>query len=158
MSLAAPFDHAQIAMRIPHAGSMCLLAHCEHWDEREIVCSATSHRDPGNPLRSDSGLLAPAAIEYAAQAMALHGALVAPPGHPPAPGYLASVRGVRLLRPRLDDAPTPLQVRAERLAGDVTQILYRFSVSDGAGELLAEGRATVVLNTPLDLDAAKPAA
>jgi predicted hotdog family 3-hydroxylacyl-ACP dehydratase len=150
--------HAQIAARIPHSGSMCLLDRCEAWTEREILCTATSHADAANPLRSASGLLAPAAIEYAAQAMALHGALVAPAEQPPAPGYLASVRAVRLARPRLDDAASPLQVRAERLAGDATQMLYRFSVSDAHGALVADGRATVVLNTPLALPAPPPEA
>jgi predicted hotdog family 3-hydroxylacyl-ACP dehydratase len=35
------------------------------------------------------------AIEYAAQAMALHGALNAKPGVQGRPGFLASARGVR---------------------------------------------------------------
>lgn len=157
MSAPATLDHAQIAARIPHSGRMCLLDRCEAWTEREIHCTATSHRNADNPLRSASGLLAPAAIEYAAQAMALHGALVAPPDRPPAPGYLASVRAVRLTALRLDDVASPLQVRAERQAGDATQILYRFSVSDVHGALLAEGRATVVLNTPLDVPSPAPA-
>ena len=81
--------------------------------------------------------------------MALHGALLAPAGDAPTPGYLASVRGVRLHVARLDDLAAPLQIRAERLAGDARQILYQFNVHcEGVGPV-AEGRATVVLNTPL---------
>ncbi len=128
---------------------MCLLDRLEAWDSESIRCSSGTHREADHPLCSASGLLAPAAIEYAAQAMALHGALVAPPGVRPAPGYLASVRGVRLHCARLDDVPGRLVVRAHRLAGDDTQILYRFTVADEGGAVLAEGRATVVLNTPL---------
>jgi hypothetical protein len=45
-----------------------------------------------------------------------------------------------------------LRVEVERLAGDSRQILYRFVVGDGT-TAFAEGRATVVLNTPLDLAA-----
>jgi hypothetical protein len=35
------------------------------------------------------------------------------------------------------------------MAGDEQQALYRFALEDAAGRLLVEGRATVVLNTPL---------
>jgi predicted hotdog family 3-hydroxylacyl-ACP dehydratase len=139
-------DRAGIAARIPHRGSMCLLDRLVHWTQDGIDCRGVSHRDADNPLRSAGGLLAPCAIEYAAQAMALHGSLVAPAGDAPRPGYLASVRQVRMSVATLHDVPGELQVRATRLAGDARQILYQFSVGDEAGRVLAEGRATVVLN------------
>jgi hypothetical protein len=53
---------------------------------------------------------------------------------------------VRLSVATLHDVPGELQVRATRLAGDARQILYQFSVGDDVGRVLAEGRATVVLN------------
>lgn len=142
-------DHAGIAARIPHAGSMCLLDRLLDWSPAHIECRATSHHDTANPLRSGETLLAPTAIEYASQAMALHGGLCAPPGTPPVPGFLAAVRNVRLLAPRLDTAVGELHVRADRLAGDAGQALYAFSVSDAAGTLLVDGRATVILNATL---------
>ncbi|HNG78278.1 MAG TPA: hydroxymyristoyl-ACP dehydratase [Burkholderiaceae bacterium] len=145
----AQLDQAAIAALIPHAGRMCLLARCLGWDTQRIRCQADSHRDAGNPLRSASGLLAPVAIEYAAQAMALHGGLLArAAGGEASPGFLASARQVELLRDRLDDLAGPLDVEAERQAGDERQILYAFTVSH-AGQPLVRGRAAVVLNTPL---------
>jgi predicted hotdog family 3-hydroxylacyl-ACP dehydratase len=140
-------DRAGIAARIPHAGSMCLLEALEGWSEAGIRCRASRHRDADHPLRSAGGLLAPAAIEYAAQAMALHGALLAPAGAPPTPGALASVRGVRLHVERLDGLAGDLLVQADRLVGDERQILYRFSVvcAGEAPQPVADGRATVVL-------------
>jgi predicted hotdog family 3-hydroxylacyl-ACP dehydratase len=146
MTGPATLDRAGIAARIPHRGSMCLLDRLVHWTQDAIDCRSASHRDADNPLRSAGGLLAPCAIEYAAQAMALHGSLVAPLGDAPRPGYLASVRQVRLAVATLHDVPGELQVRATRLAGDARQILYQFSVADACGRVLAEGRATVVLN------------
>ncbi|MBC8055478.1 MAG: hydroxymyristoyl-ACP dehydratase [Rhizobiales bacterium] len=144
-----------IAALIPHSGTMCLLARLDAWDMQRIVCAATNHRDADHPLRTRRGLLAPAAIEYAAQAMALHGALISQAtGVPATPGYLASARGVRLQVLRLDDLPSPiaaadeLRIEATRQAGDARQILYAFTVHH-ADRLLAEGRAAVVLNTPL---------
>ncbi len=142
-------DAASIARLIPHSGRMCLLARLERWDANTIVCSASSHRDADNPLRTASGLLAPCAIEYAAQAMALHGALIGEEaGSVASPGFLASARGVQLHRLRLDDLAGDLTIEALRQAGDAQQILYHFRVQH-AGQPVAEGRAAVVLNTPL---------
>ena len=150
MTSPATLAHDAIARLIPHGGRMCLLARMLAWDERHIVCTATNHRDPQHPLRTRRGLLAPAAIEYAAQAMALHGALVGQAtGRPATPGYLASARGVQLHVLRLDDlADDELRIEATRQAGDAQQILYSFHVSQ-AGRAVAEGRAAVVLNTPM---------
>ena len=145
----ATLDHDGIAARIPHQGRMCLLDQLLGWTADEIRCRITNHADPDHPLRSPGGLLAPVAIEYAAQAMALHGAVAATPGSAPRPGFLASARQVLLHVPRLDEAPGPLTVQALRLAGDGAQALYRFALHDAEGRLLVEGRAAVVLNTPL---------
>ena len=70
-------DRAGIARRIPHSGTMCLLDRLEAWDDVAIRCTTGSHARPDNPLRTASGLLAPNLVEYAAQAMALHGGLLA---------------------------------------------------------------------------------
>lgn len=157
MTATAPLDHAGIAALIPHSGSMCLLDRLAQWDAQHIVCIASNHRDADHPLRTRSGLLSPCAIEYAAQAMALHGALIGQEaGTAASPGFLASARGVQLHVLRLDDLPladmpdTPdeLRIEATRQSGDARQILYAFQVSH-AGRPLAQGRAAVVLNTPL---------
>ena len=146
-----------IATLIPHSGAMCLLERLEAWSLDRIVCIATNHRDADHPLRSRRGLLAPIAIEYAAQAMALHGALIGQAeGTPATPGYLASARGVRFNVLRLDDLPVStdvdaadeLRIEAIRQAGDARQILYAFTLHH-AEHLIAEGRAAVVLNTPV---------
>jgi predicted hotdog family 3-hydroxylacyl-ACP dehydratase len=93
-------------------------------------------------------LLPPCAIEYAAQAMALHGALIgAAAGSPATPGYLASARGVRLHRLRLDDLAATCASRHDAAPAMHARSLH---VRDQhAGEPVADGRATVVLNTPL---------
>ena len=58
-------DHEGIARLVPHSGSMCLLERVLECDETRIRCQATSHRRADHPLRTASGLLATAAIEYA---------------------------------------------------------------------------------------------
>ena len=150
MTPPAMLDRAGLAGLVPHHGTMLLLDRLERWDDGRIVCVASDHRAPDHPLRSASGLLATAAIEMAAQAMALHGALTAmAAGRAASPGYLASVRGVELGRWRLDDLDAErLTIEAERQAGDGERILYAFSVSQRALPI-ARGRAAVVLNTPV---------
>ena len=138
-------DHAGIAARIPHQGEMCLLAAVVACSDSAIDCIADSHRDPANPLRADGRLGAATGIEYAAQAMAVHGALLAGQADAPRQGYLTSVRSVRLLVERLDDLPQMLEIHAERLSGDANHILYQFALSH-AGQLLLDGRAAVVLD------------
>jgi predicted hotdog family 3-hydroxylacyl-ACP dehydratase len=149
----ATLDRAGLAALVPHRGTMLLLDRLERWDASRIRCRASDHRDPAHPLRSAGGLLAPAAIEMAAQAMALHGALTAmADGRRASPGYLASVRGVEFARWRLDDlGAEALLVEAERQAGDAERILYAFTVTHGSSPALAiaRGRAAVVLNTPI---------
>jgi len=146
-------DRDGIAARIPHRGRMCLLERLDRWTDTSVACRAVNHRELDHPLRSCSGLLACTAVEYAAQAMALHGALTAQAaGRRASPGYLASVRDVRLAVWRLDDLPTAepddLVVEADRQAGDDDRIVYAFTVTHD-GRAVASGRAAVVLNQPV---------
>jgi predicted hotdog family 3-hydroxylacyl-ACP dehydratase len=160
---APGLQHEAIARLIPHAGSMCLLDQLVAVSDNHIVCLARDHRGADHPLRSPLGLLATCLVEYAAQAMALHGAVseaarlaaAGEAGDGPRPGFLASARGVQLACWRLDDASAPLRIEAQRLSGAGSQVLYGFKVADAHGTPLAEGRAAVVLNTPL---AAAPSA
>jgi predicted hotdog family 3-hydroxylacyl-ACP dehydratase len=139
-------DAAEIAARVPHHGTMCLLHALHASSATHVLCSTTSHRAADNPLRSAGGLLACNAIEYAAQAMALHGAMTAAADDPPRGGRLASVRGVKLHVQRLDTIDGPLFVHVERLAGDAGQAMYQFTLHDAKRNTMAQGRATVLLN------------
>jgi predicted hotdog family 3-hydroxylacyl-ACP dehydratase len=139
-------DAAGIASRVPHHCTMCLLHALHESSDTHVLCSTTSHRAADNPLRSASGLLSCNAIEYAAQAMALHGAMTAPADTPPQGGRLASVRGVKLHTQRLDTIEGRLFVHVECLAGDTGQAMYQFTLRDEHQRVLAAGRTTVLLN------------
>lgn len=142
--LSAPLDRAAIAARIPHQGKMCLLDAVTDWSDQAIHCTSTSHLDADNPLRAEGRLGIACGVEYAAQAMAIHGALLT---HGPQPerGYLVSVRNVSFHAERLDDLPGPLLIEATRLSGDDTTVLYQFQVRH-ADVCLLSGRAAVVLD------------
>src|SRR5579863_4040436 len=98
---------------------MCLLEEVLSWDAQQLTCRSISHRDAGNPLRAHGRLGAACAIEYAAQALAVHGALLRPTsaGHH---GFamLTSARAVDLAVARLDDIEADLLVGAQRLHAD----------------------------------------
>ena len=164
MTLPVTLNHTEIARRIPHQGDMCLLDSVTAWDDEQIQCQASSHRAPGNPLRAHGRLGAACGVEYAAQAMAVHGTLMAErlaaanptTGAAPRAGYLASVRSVMLHVERLDLIEAPLLISAERLTGDGNTVLYSFAVKAGDTPLLS-GRAVVVLDaSALGLPPATP--
>jgi len=142
----ARLDNSWIAQHIPHQGAMCLLDYVESWDADTIVCSAISHRAVDNPLRAYQRLASTCGIEYAAQAMAVHGALLTPVDNDrPKVGYLVSIRSTQLYVSRLDDIDADLLVQATCLARNDNDVLYQFSVS-AQGRQLLDGRAAVVLN------------
>jgi predicted hotdog family 3-hydroxylacyl-ACP dehydratase len=143
-------NRAWIEARIPHQGRMCLLDEVLAWDAHHIRCSTGTHRELDNPLRSHDRLGIAAGIEYAAQTMALHGALAsaalgASAAAPSRVGLLASVRDVRLHVLRLDDIEADLLCEVTHLAGDNLTALYEFTLRDQDKSLLA-GRASVVLD------------
>ncbi len=138
-------DREWIAQRLPQQGAMCLLEQVIGWDESHIVCRSGSHRDAGNPLRAHGRLGAACGIEYAAQAMALHGALRTVQHDRPQRGFLLAVREVQLQVPALDGISADLQVTAECLHADAALAQYRFALS-AAGQSLLHGQATVVFD------------
>jgi predicted hotdog family 3-hydroxylacyl-ACP dehydratase len=138
-------DKAAIASVIPHAGDMCLLDGVLECDAQRIRCISSSHRDAKNPMRTGDELLALCGIEYAAQAMAVHGAWDAKYDSKPRAGYLAALRDVKCNRMRLDDLADDLIVEAEKVMGDDARVIYSFNLHAGASCILS-GRATVVLD------------
>ena len=134
-----------IASLVPHAGAMCLWDAVVEWNGQRIVLRADHHRDPAHPLRSGGGLRAIHLCEYGAQAMAVHGGLLARErGGVAPPGMLVALRGVELHCARIDDLPGPLECEAEALIAGEDAQQYRFTIRHD-GRVLAEGRAAVML-------------
>ena len=137
-------DKSAIANLIPHAGRMCLLEGVLHWDAQSIRCASRNHRDLDHPLRAGGRLPALAAIEYAAQAMAVHGGLSGSAQNKPRAGYLAALRDVICMRERLDDLDGDLVIDATQILGDESRVVYEFLVRVGEVDVLS-GRATAIL-------------
>ena len=153
-------NREEITARIPHAGRMVMLDEVSEWDRDSIVCRTAMHHDRGNPLLVGGHLSSVCAIEFAAQAMAVHGSLVLDHDAQrragftasgrnaltmkPRAGFIASVRDVRLAVARIDDVRGLLTIEATRQSGDEARVLYEFTVSAGES-VLVSGRAAVVL-------------
>ncbi len=143
MTAPPVLDRAGILARVPHQGAMCLWDAVLDWDAQRIRLRADNHRDPAHPLRHRGRLSAVHLCEYGAQAMAVHGGLLAAgDGTPPRAGMLVALRGVELALACIHDLPGPLEGDAELVAAGPDSQQYAFAIRH-AGDVIAEGRAMV---------------
>jgi len=137
-----------IARHIPHHGAMCLIDDVTAWDAEVIHCTTQTHANTENPLRADGRLGAICGVEYAAQAVAIHHAILlaqqsaTPSPAAPVQGYLASVRDLETSVERLDTLPQPLEIVASRYAALDGGAIYDFVVRH-ASSTLQTGRITL---------------
>lgn len=137
-------DRDAIEALIPHRGAMCLLERIVEWDKDRVVLATATHRSPSNPLRLDGRVRAIHLCEYGAQAMAVHGGLCAQAeGKIAKPGFLVSLRDVRLHIDYIDQLERDLRVAAQRLMETSGSWQYAFTIEHDGGTL-ATGRAAVV--------------
>jgi predicted hotdog family 3-hydroxylacyl-ACP dehydratase len=138
-------DRAEIQRRVPHAGTMCLLDAVMHWDATHIACVAAL---PGatHPLAREGTVPAVAAVEYAAQATAVHGSLLDAQAVPRA-GVLAKLSEVELHTMCIPAESGSLYVRAELLNYGASGCLYAFEVA-GTRQPIASGRLMVAFVPP----------
>jgi predicted hotdog family 3-hydroxylacyl-ACP dehydratase len=138
-------DRAGILAIVPHQGAMCLWDAVVAWDAQTIRLRTGTHRTADHPLRRDGRLHAVHLCEYGAQAMAVHGGLLAREcGERAGDGMLVALRGVALHVARIDDLPGDLDCEAQALVLGTGGQQYAFRITH-AGALLAEGRAAVLV-------------
>ncbi|MHA6205852.1 phosphotransferase [Dyella soli] len=130
---------------IPHQGAMCLLDVVLAWDETTLHATSAGHARADHPLRGPDGLHAVHLAEYGAQAMALHGALLARRRGIEAarPGRLVSLRDLVLAQEYIDALEGELDVHAQCLYADHAGAQYAFRV-EHRGQVIASGRAAVI--------------
>jgi predicted hotdog family 3-hydroxylacyl-ACP dehydratase len=133
---------------LPHAGRMRLIDRVVSFDEHRIVCESDSHRTVDHPLAFGDTLPIACGLEYGAQAMAIHGSLLASsaardPGgarH----GYLVAASDLRWTTDRLDRCEGTLVIEAVSELRSDQHVAYRFELK-AAGRCLMTGRASVLL-------------
>ncbi|MDH5601058.1 MAG: hydroxymyristoyl-ACP dehydratase [Gammaproteobacteria bacterium] len=139
-----PIEHDELCSLIPHSFDMCLLDRVESWDENTITCYSHSHHLASNPLRRNETLSSVHLLEYAAQAMAVHGGLHdREQGIQMREGYLAALRDIKIELLDIQNLETELHIEATKILSQGGNMIYRFTVFAGENTL-ASGRATVV--------------
>ncbi len=133
---------------LPHTGRMRLVDRIVSYDEQRIVCESDSHRVADHPLADDGVLSILCGLEYGAQAMAIHGALLAASTGPSRDrarhGFLVAASDLRWSVERLDLCASPLTIEAVSEFRSGNQVAYRFEIR-ASGMLLLSGRASVLL-------------
>ena len=119
---------------------MCLIDQVMDWDKQHIVCCSRSHLNPSNPLMEDGELSAIHLLEYGAQAMAIHGGLLA---QQTVPGFLAAIRNARMHIDTLEEIQDDLIIKATTIAQSAAGAIYEFQVSCNSG-VLVEARASII--------------
>jgi predicted hotdog family 3-hydroxylacyl-ACP dehydratase len=135
-------DRAGIEKLVPHAGAMCLLDGVTDWGPESIACTSAAP-GPRHPLARAERVPAIAAAEYAAQATAVHGALLESAGRPRS-GLLATLMDVRLAAAVIAADGGDLAIKADLLSRSAGGCLYSFEVSN-ANTPIASGRLLVAL-------------
>ena len=134
-----------IAALIPHKGSMCLWEEVVEWDAQRVALRSYAHRSQAHPLCTNGHLRAVHLCEYGAQAMAVHSGLLGrDPSKPECLGMLVALREVELHLTHLDKLREAIECEARILMQTDNSQQYSFLLSH-QGQLLAEGRATVML-------------
>lgn len=114
----------QLESLVPHAGPMVMIDGVTAWDEKCICCVSWRHLAADNPLRREGRLAAHHAIEFAAQAAAVHGGLL-DGGRPGRLRALAAVRQARFSQPWLDELSGSLQIVASVAMLDQQAAIYQ---------------------------------
>lgn len=139
--LKTRLTHQQIEQRLPHAGKMCLLHEVIAADEQSLTATANSHLEADNPLRVDGKIAAINGVEYAAQAMAVHGSFLS---DKPRAGFIATLRNIELHRPYLPENGELLYIKVQQLMSDNNGFTYQFTI-DCDQQSVVSGRVTVFL-------------
>lgn len=137
-------NRACIQRLVPHTDAMCLLDAVTDWQAQSINCLAAA---PGvtHPLSRDGKVPAIIAVEYAAQAAAVHGALLDQAGGAKM-GVIAKLSSIEIPSEWFPCAVTSIAVYAQLLSRTTQACLYEFRVM-GGGCAIAQGRLLIAFES-----------
>jgi predicted hotdog family 3-hydroxylacyl-ACP dehydratase len=135
----------EIERLLPQKAAMCLIDSASADEDDALICLADAAR-ADHPLREPEGVAAEHAIEYGAQAAALHRCLTARE-QSAAGGLLLQIRKAEFHVRWLDRLPQPLAVSARCVLASSEAASYRFEVRSGE-TLAARGELTLKLTSP----------
>ena len=125
---------------LPHAGSMRLIDSVTCWTADSIECHGSCNC-LDHPLSQNGKLSSTVAIEYAAQATAVHGFLLANDNVAKF-GVLAKLTDISLHMAVVDNIQSPLRIFAQLVARTDQGCIYNFEVN-GTRLPIASGRLMI---------------
>ena len=135
----------QLCQLIPHDGNMCLLDSVDSWDAQQINCSTESHLLADNPLRDHSRLASVNAIEYGAQAVAIHSRLTSDESNPASrSGFLVQIKNLNFQDCDLTTLAGALSVQAQQIHCDSSSLLYTITVIHDQDQIMS-GRIMIFI-------------
>ncbi len=144
MTTSILFNKAQIEALIPHKANMCLLEEVHTYTQDQICCRTSTHLSPDNPLKQNGMLSKMHLIEYAAQAIAIHGGILDRENTcKPRLGYIAAVKSVEWFG--FDTTAKFLEVRGSVVLSDDNSKLYDLTVIHPDGTISCTARVLVAL-------------
>lgn len=124
---------------------MCLIDKVMSWDNQSIYCETASHKTLDNPLRLHNQLSSVHLIEYSAQAIAVHGGLLALKHNGTLrQGYLAAIKNAEFNIERLDKSCSCLLITATSVVGFEMGVVYRSTVYDDVKSVLFTAELSIV--------------
>lgn len=135
-------NRAQIAALIPHGEGMCMLDEVVSWDADQIHCRSIAFAVPSNPLFENGCMESVILIEYAAQAAAVHAALLQSELGEARSAYIGAVKNVELLKPLVDNTAA-IDIEAQGLLNNSSGAIYQVQALQ-QGEPIMRGR--LILN------------
>ena len=146
----------ELCQLLPHSGTMCLIDEIISWDSTNLLAQTESHLNCNNPLRHQGAISSIIGVEYAAQTMALHAALLSQQEDPgnsrkqKPGGYLATIRNIRIDADSLYSPDSvnlsPLVISVSVLMCDSQGYSYDFTITADNSPLLS-GRLTIFLTS-----------
>lgn len=140
-------DHAAISQLIPHTGNMVLLDEITHWNSDSITAKVLAKSLLDNPLIEESdnntfnSLLL---IEYAAQAAAVHAALLASGLGEQRPAYIGATKNI-IMQQKTVEPTCPITIDAEMLLANANGAIYQIECLQNQTTVIS---AKLVLSQP----------
>lgn len=144
MAKSSRLSKQEISSLLPHGENLCLLDQIESWDAKTLIASTTSHTKTNNPFYRDGALPAVAMVEYAAQATAVHAALIA--SGPPGLRLIGALRNNHLPACPLSEFAQPIVVEVCIQLSSSQGAVYTFCASH-LHEQIGSGRMTLMQST-----------
>lgn len=136
---------SEIVDLLPHGEALCLIERvCEQTPDR-IRCKARGPAAEEHPLRHEGRLASVNAVELAAQAAAIHGALSRDGSA--RRGMIASIPRISWSHGAFSAEAATLDVSCVRVSADSHYSAYDFSVDDSLG-VTVQGEVILVFGNP----------